>query len=130
MGEARIGQEIAKLEDELERLAAPSQLLSSLSSTPNATISPAPPVKAELSELEQELQCCACSHVCAPPSLIFQCPEGDLICGTCRDSGLKSCPSCRLDLAGQTSRNKVLEKNCQNISRTKSDPIADGVCFC
>ena len=31
--EARIGQEIAKLEDELERLAAPSQLLSSLSST-------------------------------------------------------------------------------------------------
>ena len=94
--EARIGVEIGKLEDELERLAAPSQLLSSLSCTSNpAQSSPLPPVKAELSELEQELQCCACSHVCAPPSLIFQCPEGDLICGTCRDSGLKSCPSCR-----------------------------------
>ena len=95
--EDRIGAEIGKLEDELERLAAPSQLLSSLSCTTNPpTTSPLPPVKAELSELEQELQCCACSHVCAPPSLIFQCPEGDLICGACRDSGsLKSCPSCR-----------------------------------
>ena len=94
--EARIGVEISKLEDELERLAAPSQMLSSLSCTSNpATTSPIHPVKAELSELEQELQCCACSHVCAPPSLIFQCPEGDLICGACRDSGLKSCPSCR-----------------------------------
>ena len=94
--EARIGVEIGKLEDELERLAAPSQLLSSLSCTSNpAQSSPLPPAKAELSELELELQCCACSHVCAPPSLIFQCPEGDLICGACRDSGLKSCPSCR-----------------------------------
>ena len=93
--EARIGVEIGKLEDELERLAAPSQLLSSLSCTSTQS-SPLPPVKAELSELEQELQCCACSHVCAPPSLIFQCPEGDLICGACRDTaGLKSCPSCR-----------------------------------
>jgi len=118
--EARIGQEIAKLEDELERLAAPSQLLSSLSSTPNATISPAPPAKAELSELELELQCCSCSKVCAPPSLIFQCPEGDLICGTCKDSGLKLCPSCRLELAGQTSRNKVLEKIAKKYFKDKN----------
>jgi len=118
--EARIGVEISKLEDELERLAAPSQMLSSLSCTSNpATTSPIHPVKAELSELEQELQCCACSHVCAPPSLIFQCPEGDLICGACRDSGLKSCPSCRLDLAGQTSRNKVLEKIAKKYFKNK-----------
>jgi len=119
--EDRIGAEIGKLEDELERLAAPSQLLSSLSCSSNPpTTSPLPPVKAELSELEQELQCCACSHVCAPPSLIFQCPEGDLICGACRDSGsLKSCPSCRLDLAGQTSRNKVLEKIAKKYFKDK-----------
>jgi len=118
--EARIGVEIGKLEDELERLAAPSQLLSSLSCTSNpAQSSPLPPAKAELSELELELQCCACSHVCAPPSLIFQCPEGDLICGACRDSGLKSCPSCRLDLAGQTSRNKVLEKIAKKYFKDK-----------
>merc|ERR1719234_43972 len=116
--EARIGVEIGKLEDELERLSAPSQLLSSLSCTSNQS-SPLPPVKAELSELERELQCCACSHVCAPPSLIFQCPEGDLICGACRDTGLKSCPSCRLDLAGQTSRNKVLEKIAKKYFKDK-----------
>jgi len=117
--EDRIGVEIGKLEDELERLAAPSQLLSSLSCSSNPTTSPLPPVKAELSELEQELQCCACAHVCAPPSLIFQCPEGDLICGACRDDGLKSCPSCRLDLAGQTSRNKVLEKIAKKYFKDK-----------
>merc|ERR1740123_1121018 len=48
--EDRIGVEIRKLEDELERLAAPSQLLSSLScssSNPASQSSPLPPVKAE-----------------------------------------------------------------------------------
>jgi len=116
--EERIGVEIHKLEEELERLQAPSQLLNSLStSQPSPT--PRPEAKAELSELEQELQCCACSRVCGPPTLIYQCPEGDLICGNCKTDTLAHCPSCRLVLAGQTSRNKVLENIARKYFRTK-----------
>ena len=110
--EERIGVEIHKLEEELERLQAPSQLLNSLSTSqpsptprPEAKVTldpapapapaPPPPRQAELSELEQELQCCACSRVCGPPTLIYQCPEGDLICGNCKTDTLAHCPSCR-----------------------------------
>jgi hypothetical protein len=110
--EERVGREVAALEDELERLAAPARLLTSLSA-PGPSLQAPPTLRAELSELEQELQCCACRTVCAPPTVIYQCPEGDLLCGDCRDGALTSCPSCRLELAGQTSRNKVLE----NIAR-------------
>jgi len=111
--EERIKGEISKLEEELESMIAPSLLLSSLTSTQKSpSVAKVVQVKPEMSELEQELQCCGCSKVCYPPTKIYQCPEGDLICDKCKGGGktrLETCPACKVDLAGMISRNKVLE---------------------
>lgn len=68
------------------------------------------PSEGYLSELELELQCCSCRTVCRPPSHIYQCPEGDLLCTSCLPPSLLSCPDCGILLQGSTSRNRVLEK--------------------
>jgi len=111
--EGRIQKEIAKLEVELESIIAPSLLLSSLTSTQKSpSVAKVAQVKPELTELEQELECCGCGKVCCPPTKIYQCPEGDLICDGCRggaETRLKTCPACKVELAGMISRNKVLE---------------------
>jgi len=109
----RIQKEITKLEEELENILIPSQLLFSLTSTQKSSlVTKVAPAKPELTELEQELECCGCKKVCCPPAKIYQCPEGDLICESCRGSSgarLESCPACKVELAGMVSRNKVLE---------------------
>eukprot|EP00092_Neocalanus_flemingeri_P080238 GFUD01100073.1.p1 GENE.GFUD01100073.1~~GFUD01100073.1.p1 ORF type:complete len:644 (-),score=201.76 GFUD01100073.1:19-1950(-) len=111
--EERIQREIAKLDEELESILAPSQLLSSLTSTQkSSSVTKIAPAKPELTELEQELECCCCGKVCSPPTKIYQCPEGDLICEVCRGGAgarLETCPTCKVELAGMVSRNKVLE---------------------
>jgi len=111
--EERIKGEMTKLEEELESMIAPSLLLSSLTSTQKSpSVAKVVQVKPELSELEQELQCCGCGKVCHPPTKIYQCPEGDLICDKCKGGGktrLETCPACKVELAGMISRNKVLE---------------------
>ena len=116
--EERIEREIRKLEAELESILAPARLLSSLATTGTPRVSEPPrprAEKAELCELETELECCGCGRVCAPPRQIFQCPEGDLLCQDCRDGGgPQVCPACSCHLGpGLLSRNKVLE----NIAR-------------
>ena len=116
--EERIEREILKLEAELESILAPARLLSSLATTGTPRVSEPPrprAEKAELCELETELECCGCGRVCAPPRQIFQCPEGDLLCQDCRDGGgPQVCPACSCHLGpGLLSRNKVLE----NIAR-------------
>jgi len=109
----RIKQEIKKLEEELENIIAPCELLSNLTTTSrSSSLAKITPTKPGLSELEQELTCCGCSLVCRPPSKIYQCSEGDLICEICRKT-LETCPECQMKLAGGLSRNKVLE----NIAR-------------
>ena len=116
--EERIEREILKLEAELESILAPARLLTSLASSeaprPPPEATRAREQRAELCELETELQCGGCGRVCAPPRQIFQCPEGDLLCEDCRDPGPLTCPVCSCHLApGLLSRNKVLE----NIAR-------------
>ena len=32
-----------------------------------------------------ELECCGCEVVCYPPALIFQCPDGDILCQSCSE---------------------------------------------
>ena len=113
--EERLEREILKLEAELESLLAPARLLTSLATSQPARVPEPPRARAELCELESELECCGCGRVCAPPRQIFQCPEGDLLCEDCRGrQGLQLCPGCSCHLApGLLSRNKVLE----NIAR-------------
>lgn len=63
--------------------------------------------------LEKELTCVSCSWVCWPPSRIFQCSEGDVLCEECAggNRGLPRCPECDADLTRiKAVRNKALEK--------------------
>merc|ERR1711915_353913 len=102
-------KEIELLENELESMSAPSQILSAIT---NAEILPRTPtpLSSEMTELEADLQCCACDLICKPPLKIYQCPEGDLLCQKCKEHpDLTKCPDCGMELAGQISRNKVLE---------------------
>ena len=113
--EQRIEFEIRKLEAELESILAPVRLLASLrnSSPEEKNVIIEQRNNAKLSELEQELQCCSCMQICCPPIMIYQCPEGDLICQHCKDQ-VTTCPGCNISLNNQLlSRNKVLE----NIAR-------------
>ena len=86
-------KEVELLENELESMNSPSQLanlaldpslLSFTCTTPstmnNSLAGPAS------SDLEAELQCCSCLRVCHPPTKIYQCSEGDLLCFSCLDA--------------------------------------------
>jgi len=111
-------KEVELLENEMESMNSPSQLanlaldpslLSFTCSTPTLSTSSlmAGP---QTSELEAELQCCGCLKVCQPPTKIYQCSEGDLLCSSCLPPTLATCPACGMHLQGRTSRNKALEK--------------------
>ena len=113
-------KEVELLENEMESMNSPSQLanlaldpslLSFTCSTPttmstSSSLMAGPPT----SELEAELQCCGCLKVCQPPTKIYQCSEGDLLCSSCLPPTLATCPACGMHLQGRTSRNKALEK--------------------
>ena len=98
-------KEIELLENENENMTAPSDLISNYFHSE-------PVKKTQLTELEAELECCSCGHICKPPCKIYQCPEGDLLCQNCKDrtDSLTTCPRCQSGLVGQVSRNKGLEK--------------------
>ena len=69
--------------------------------------SPSKAVEESMS-LESELECPVCTEICLPP--IYQCPEGHIICSTCRPQ-LDRCPVCRFQLQGLPEiRNRLLEK--------------------
>jgi len=102
-------KEIELLENELESMSAPSLILSAITNTEFLPRTPTP-LSSEMTELEADLQCCACDLICKPPLKIYQCPEGDLLCQKCKEQpDLTKCPDCGVELAGQISRNKVLE---------------------
>jgi len=102
-------KEVELLENEMESMNSPSQL-ASLALDPSLTLSCSSTPAPQLTELEEELQCCGCRAVCRPPTRIYQCSEGDLLCSSCLPPTLTTCPECGHALKGQTSRNKVLEK--------------------
>merc|ERR1712192_41216 len=100
-------KEIELLENEMGQM--PVELASALEEQARLEVS-AKATSSQLSELELELQCCSCQKVCRPPASIYQCPEGDLLCGACLPPKVITCPDCGINLEGNTSRNKVLEK--------------------
>jgi len=93
-------KEIELLENEKENMKTPNLIINDC-----LTVSSRAPSgmgkKQSLSEIESELECCKCGFICRPPSKIYQCPEGDIYC-----------ESCKLLAVSVThwSRNKVLEK--------------------
>lgn len=104
--EFRLEAEVRSLNEKLESISIPMTFLPL-----SPTVSTVDNQKnSALSELEAELQCCGCGKICSPPTKIYQCCEGDLLCEGCRnDNDLLTCPACEIPLQGKTSRNKVLE---------------------
>ena len=78
---------------------------------------------------EKDFECPVCYEVMSPPSRIFQCNNGHLICEECKcHSEIRTCPTCRVPL-GPTSllRNIPMEKlaktyfeRCSSNSRSAS----------
>ena len=62
--------------------------------------------------LEKEFECPVCLEVMVPPTKIFQCVHGHLICDGCKNHPeISSCPSCRVSiLTSQFTRNIPMER--------------------
>lgn len=58
-------------------------------------------------DMESELECPICFELARPP--IFQCPEGHILCGSCRPR-VTRCPVCRFVFKGPDIRNRFIEK--------------------
>jgi len=55
--------------------------------------------------------CPVCLTTLRPPTRIFQCPEGHILCEECKENpAMVHCPQCRCNLEGQLSRNRALEE--------------------
>ena len=62
----------------------------------------------ECLNIEAELECPICFELSRPP--IYQCPEGHIICNTCRPR-VSKCPVCRFVFQGMPDiRNRFIEK--------------------
>ena len=76
-------------------------------------------VVAQSEEDEDQFACPVCLELLRPPLRIFQCPEGHILCETCRDNpAIVHCPQCRVLLERNCSRNRALEE----VARTFFPP--------
>jgi len=57
---------------------------------------------------EEQFRCPVCLE--QPHGQVFQCPEGHVFCGECKDRPeMVKCPECRISLEGVSIRNRILE---------------------
>ena len=62
----------------------------------------------EICEKEEQFRCPVCLE--QPYGQVFQCPEGHVFCGECRERPeMVKCPECRVSLEGVRIRNRILE---------------------
>merc|ERR1712025_159037 len=101
-------KEIELLENEMENMKSPSQVINSALPSLERSYSGTNSNRTDLSDIEDEIKCCSCQILCKPPLKIYQCPEGDLLCEKCKPK-IRSCPECGINLEGKISRNKGLE---------------------
>jgi len=66
--------------------------------------------------MESCLECPICLEICKPPTQVWQCPEGHILCGFCSAKPeVLVCPQCRVKLAGRLSRSRVLEEMARKM---------------
>jgi len=109
-GIEQLKKDIELLENEKENMKNPNQLITNSMTPSSRSCMNSAMGNQNLSDLESELQCCSCQHICRPPCKIYQCPEGDILCENCKPPKVLYCPRCRSSLEGTMSRNKGLEK--------------------
>jgi len=63
------------------------------------------------------LECPVCLDLAWPPTRIFQCREGHIVCENCKsNSNLRVCPMCRIPLtSNNVSRNRQLEELARTL---------------
>jgi len=93
---------------------------------------PASPTVPRNSILEKDFECPVCYEVMSPPSRIFQCSNGHLICEQCKQrQEIRSCPTCRVPLGPSSLlRNIPLEKLAKTyFERCPKSPISSSHLF-
>jgi len=88
---------------------------------------PSSPTIPRNSILEKDFECPVCYEVMSPPSRIFQCSNGHLICEECKQrQEIRSCPTCRVPLGPSSLlRNIPLEKLAKTyFERCPNSPIS------
>ena len=69
---------------------------------------------------QEQFACPVCMELLKPPSRIFQCSEGHILCENCKENpSLVHCPQCRVVLEGNCSRNRALEEVARNFFPVK-----------
>jgi len=75
--------------------------------------------------LESLFKCPFCKVLLAPPSPIYQCGDGHILCHQCRHSDkFKECPTCDRELAG---RNVAMERIASLVFPAGAEGGAEGV---
>ncbi|XP_065676128.1 homeobox protein Wariai [Hydra vulgaris] len=69
---------------------------------------------------ENEHECPICFELPLPPVHIYQCKNGHLFCGNCKDKpNMEKCPQCAVDICGVAFRNRYAEENIKKIYKDK-----------
>ena len=78
-------------------------------------------IVARKNEDEEQFACPVCMELLKPPSRIFQCSEGHILCENCKENpSLIHCPQCRILLEGNCSRNRALEEVARSFFPDKT----------
>ena len=77
-----------------------------------------PPSMYEGLNMEDELQCPICFETARSP--VYQCPEGHIICHTCRPR-VTRCPVCRFVFKVSLSNSPPLTTDCRELRRSETD---------
>ena len=76
--------------------------------------------ESERSEIESELECPVCLEISRPP--IYQCPEGHLICSSCKPL-LKACCQCDTKFTDPPIRCRFAEKLAAKYFKDDEDSV-------
>eukprot|EP00937_MAST-01D_sp_MAST-1D-sp2_P006055 g6055.t1 len=61
-----------------------------------------------LGDIKAKAKCPVCLKIQVP---IYQCPEGHIVCGQCKDQlSPMRCPTCRVDMTNRCGRNRIIEE--------------------
>ena len=73
---------------------------------------------------EKENECPICFELPLPPVHIYQCKNGHLFCGNCKDRpNMEKCPQCAVDICGVAFRNRYAEENIKKIYKSRIEEL-------
>ena len=74
----------------------------------------------ELPVEDEENECPICFDIPLPPVQIFQCNNGHIYCGKCKDMpNMEKCPQCGISIVGLENRNRYAEETIAKLYKDK-----------